>query len=107
MPEFQIYTIIINSVGVISVIFASSRINLPSGHARAALPATFGIAHQISQLSNAMSLDEAASFGVRSTVFITGSRGTGKFSAAMRIARHLQTHIVEVSSHSLLGTSLR
>lgn len=45
-----------------------------------------------------MSLDEAASFGVRSTVFITGSRGTGKFSAAVHIARHLQMHLVEVSS---------
>lgn len=69
-----------------------------SGHARVALPAAFGISHQISQLSNAMSLDEAASFGVRSTVFITGSRGTGKFSAAVHIARHLQMHFVEVSS---------
>lgn len=44
-----------------------------------------------------MSLDEAASLGVRSTVFITGSRGTGKFSAAVHIARHLQMHLVEVS----------
>jgi peroxin-6 len=63
-----------------------------------ALPAAFGISQQITQLSNAMSLDEAASLGVRSTVFITGPRGTGKFSAAVRIARHLQMHYVEVSS---------
>ena len=64
-----------------------------------ALPVAFGISHQISQLSNAMSLDEAASLGVGPTVFITGSRGTGKFSAAVRIARQLQMHYVEVSSH--------
>ncbi|KAF8448096.1 hypothetical protein L210DRAFT_3501518, partial [Boletus edulis BED1] len=49
-------------------------------------------------VSNAMSLDEATSLGVRSTVFITGSRGTGKFSAAMHIARLLQMHYVEVSN---------
>ncbi|KAG6376029.1 P-loop containing nucleoside triphosphate hydrolase protein [Boletus reticuloceps] len=68
------------------------------GHAWVAGPASVGLSHQISQLSNAMSLDEATSLGVRSTVFITGSRGTGKFSAAMHIARLLQMHYVEVSS---------
>ncbi|KAH0830459.1 AAA-domain-containing protein [Lanmaoa asiatica] len=69
-------------------------------HARVALPVAFAISHQISQVSNAMSLDEAEGLGVRSTIFITGSRGTGKFSAAVHIARHLQMHLVEVSSQS-------
>ena len=58
----------------------------------------------MSQLSNALSLDESTSLGVRSTVFVTGSRGTGKFSAAVRIARHLQMHCVEVSSQLLPWT---
>jgi len=70
-----------------------------SGHAMLA----FGISRQISQLSNAMSLDEATSLGVRSTVFVTGSRGTGKFSVAVRIARHLRMHPVEVSTQYYLG----
>ncbi|KAG8217400.1 AAA-domain-containing protein [Butyriboletus roseoflavus] len=72
-------------------------------HVRVSLPTAFGISHQISQLSNAMSLDEAASLGVRSTVFITGSRGTGKFSAAVRIARHLQMHLVEINCFNILS----
>ena len=90
--------IIMNFVGCLFFFFAS-RVNLfLLAHARVALPAVLGISRQISQLSNAMSLDEAASLGVRSTVFITGSRGTGKFSAAVCIARHLQMHLAEVSS---------
>ncbi|KAF8553388.1 AAA-domain-containing protein [Imleria badia] len=73
------------------------------GHVRVALPAVPGISHQIAQLSNAMSLEEAASLGVRSTVFITGSRGTGKFSVAVRIARHLQVHHVEINCFNVLS----
>ncbi|KAF8422169.1 P-loop containing nucleoside triphosphate hydrolase protein [Boletus edulis BED1] len=76
------------------------------GHAWVAGPASVGLSHQISQLSNAMSLDEATSLGVRSTVFITGSRGTGKFSAAMHIARLLQMHYVEINCFDVLSDAI-
>ncbi|KIK91652.1 hypothetical protein PAXRUDRAFT_830654 [Paxillus rubicundulus Ve08.2h10] len=66
---------------------------------------TSGVGAQISQLSNAMSLEEAPSFGVRATVLVAGSRGAGKFSTAAWISRQLGMHLVEINCFDIISDS--
>ncbi|KAG9318351.1 hypothetical protein JVU11DRAFT_441 [Chiua virens] len=76
------------------------------GHVRSALPVATGISRQVVQLSNAMSLDETTFLSARPTVFITGGRGTGKFSAALCIAHRLQMHLVEINCFCSLSDTV-
>ncbi|KIJ17306.1 hypothetical protein PAXINDRAFT_175808 [Paxillus involutus ATCC 200175] len=66
---------------------------------------TSGVGAQISQLSNAMSLEEAPRFGVRATVLVAGSRGAGKFSTAAWISRQLGMHLVEINCFDIISDS--
>ncbi|KAI6111549.1 AAA-domain-containing protein [Pisolithus croceorrhizus] len=57
---------------------------------------------QLSQLSNASSLGGAIKL-IHPSILLKGARGTGKFTAAMRVARRLGLHVVEVNCYEFLS----
>ncbi|KIK31360.1 hypothetical protein PISMIDRAFT_670409 [Pisolithus microcarpus 441] len=59
-------------------------------------------ADQLSQLSNASSLGGAIK-SIHPSILLKGARGTGKSTAAMRVARKLGLHVVEVNCYDFLS----
>ncbi|KAF9233934.1 hypothetical protein BU15DRAFT_66162 [Melanogaster broomeanus] len=66
-------------------------------------PSATPVAEPISQLSNAMSLEEAVNFDLPVAILVAGARGAGKFSTATWIARQLRVHLVEINCFDIIS----
>ena len=62
---------------------------------------------QLLGLSQAALMPEALTFDIPISVLLKGSRGIGKFTTAMQVARRLGMHIFEVSIRGLCGCDFR
>ncbi|KAF8497120.1 AAA-domain-containing protein [Russula emetica] len=58
---------------------------------------------QLLGLSQAALMPEALTFDIPISVLLKGSRGIGKFTTAMQVARRLGMHVFEVNCHDFLG----
>jgi hypothetical protein len=56
---------------------------------------------QLLGLSQAVLMPQALTFDIPISILLKGSRGIGKFTAAVQVARHLGMHIFEVSFRGL------
>jgi peroxin-6 len=62
---------------------------------------------QLLGLSQAALIPEALTFDIPISVLLKGSRGIGKFTTAMQVARRLGMHVFEVSIRGLCGCDFR
>ena len=62
---------------------------------------------QLLGLSQAALIPEALTFDIPISVLLKGSRGIGKFTTAMQVARRLGMHVFEVSTRGLCGCDFR
>jgi peroxin-6 len=62
---------------------------------------------QLLGLSQAALMPEALTFDIPISALLKGSRGIGKFSTAVQVARRLGMHVFEVGIRCLCGCNLR
>ncbi len=62
---------------------------------------------QLLGLSQAALMPEALTFDIPISVLLKGSRGIGKFTTAMQVARRLGMHVFEVGIRGLRGCDFR
>ncbi len=62
---------------------------------------------QLLGLSQAALIPEALTFDIPISVLLKGSRGIGKFTTAMQVARRLGMHVFEVGVRGLCGCDPR